>query len=45
LTLSVWGAQAEEEAFKSVIDKYQVLHPNVTIRLAGFGKTPRFQAI
>ena len=33
LTLSVWGAQAEEEAFKSVIDKYQALHPNVTIRL------------
>jgi multiple sugar transport system substrate-binding protein len=33
LTLAVWGAQAEEEAFKSVIDKYQALHPNVTIRL------------
>jgi len=33
LTLAVWGAQAEEEAFKSVIGKYQALHPNVTIRL------------
>jgi ABC-type glycerol-3-phosphate transport system substrate-binding protein len=33
LTLAVWGAQAEEEAFKSVIDKYQALQPNVTIRL------------
>jgi hypothetical protein len=33
LTLAVWGAQTEEDAFKSVIDKYQALHPNVTIRL------------
>jgi ABC-type glycerol-3-phosphate transport system substrate-binding protein len=33
LTLAVWGAQAEEDVFKSVIDKYQALHPNVTIRL------------
>jgi len=33
LTLAVWGAQAEEDAFKAVVDKYQSLHPNVTIRL------------
>ena len=33
LTLAVWGAQAEEDAFKAIIDKYQALHPNVTIRL------------
>ena len=33
LTLSVWGAQAEQDAFNAVINKYQALHPNVTIRL------------
>ncbi len=33
LTLAVWGAQAEEDAFKSIVDKYRALHPNVTIRL------------
>ena len=33
LTLSVWGAQAEQDAFNAVISKYQMLHPNVTVRL------------
>ena len=33
LTFAVWGAQAEEDAFKAIVDKYQTLHPNVTIRL------------
>ena len=33
LTLSVWGAQAEQDAFNAVINKYQALHPNVTIRM------------
>src|SRR6516162_3336550 len=33
LTLAVWGAQAEEDAFKAIVDKYKTLHPNVTIRL------------
>jgi multiple sugar transport system substrate-binding protein len=33
LTLAVWGAQTEEDAFKAIVDKYQRLHPNVTIRL------------
>jgi ABC-type glycerol-3-phosphate transport system substrate-binding protein len=33
LTLAVWGAQAEEDAFNAIVDKYQALHPNVTIRL------------
>ena len=33
LTLAVWGAQAEEDAFKSIVDKYHALHPSVTIRL------------
>jgi len=33
LTLAVWGSQTEEDAFKAIIDKYQTLHPNVTIRL------------
>jgi multiple sugar transport system substrate-binding protein len=33
LTLAVWGAQAEEDAFKAIVDHYQKLHPNVTIRL------------
>jgi len=33
LTLAVWGAQPEEDAFKAIVDKYQKLHPNVTIRL------------
>ena len=33
LTLSVWGAQAEQYAFNAVIKKYQALHPNVTVRL------------
>ena len=33
LTLSVWGAQAEQDAFNALISRYQSLHPNVTIRL------------
>jgi multiple sugar transport system substrate-binding protein len=33
LTLAVWGSQTEEDAFKAIVDKYQALHPNVTIRL------------
>jgi ABC-type glycerol-3-phosphate transport system substrate-binding protein len=33
LTLSVWGAQAEQDAFNALINRYQSLHPNVTIRL------------
>jgi ABC-type glycerol-3-phosphate transport system substrate-binding protein len=33
LTLAVWGAQAEEDAFKAIVDKYQALYPNVTIRV------------
>src|SRR6516162_2327686 len=33
LTLAVWGAQAEEDAFKAIVDKYQAFHPKVTIRL------------
>jgi ABC-type glycerol-3-phosphate transport system substrate-binding protein len=33
LTLSVWGAQAEQDAFNAVIKKYQAQHPNVTITL------------
>jgi multiple sugar transport system substrate-binding protein len=33
LTLSVWGAQAEQDAFNALVSRYQSLHPNVTIRL------------
>jgi ABC-type glycerol-3-phosphate transport system substrate-binding protein len=29
----VWGAQAEQDAFKAIVDKYQALYGNVTIRL------------
>lgn len=33
LTLSVWGAQAEQDAFNAAIAKYQAQKPNVSIRL------------
>jgi len=33
LTLSVWGAQAEQDAFNALISRYKELHPNVNIRL------------
>jgi multiple sugar transport system substrate-binding protein len=33
LTLSVWGAQAEQDAFNALIGRYKELHPNVSIRL------------
>jgi multiple sugar transport system substrate-binding protein len=33
LTMAVWGAQAEQDAFNAVIRKYQAQHPDVTIRM------------
>jgi multiple sugar transport system substrate-binding protein len=33
LTMTVWAAQAEEEAFNAVIARYKALHPEVTIRM------------
>jgi len=33
LTLAIWGGQAEQDAFNTLIRKYQALHSNVTIRL------------
>ncbi len=33
LTMTVWAAQAEEEAFQAVIARYKALHPEVTIRM------------
>ena len=33
LTMTVWAAQAEEDAFNAVIARYQALHPDVAIRL------------
>jgi ABC-type glycerol-3-phosphate transport system substrate-binding protein len=33
LTMAVWGAQAEQDAFNAVIRKYQAQRPNVTIRM------------
>ena len=33
LTMTVWAAQAEEEAFNAAIAKYRALHPEVTIKL------------
>ena len=33
LTMAVWGAQAEQDAFNDIIRKYQALHPNVAIRM------------
>jgi multiple sugar transport system substrate-binding protein len=33
MTLSIWGGQAEQDAFNALISKYQALHSNVTIRL------------
>ena len=33
LTMTVWGAQAEEEAFNAAIARYKALRPEVTIKL------------
>ena len=33
LNMVVWGAQAEEDAFKAVAARYTALHPNITIRV------------
>ncbi len=33
LTMTVWGAKAEEDAFNAAIAKYQALHPEITIRM------------
>jgi ABC-type glycerol-3-phosphate transport system substrate-binding protein len=33
LTMTVWGAQAEEEAFNAAIARYKEVRPNVTVRL------------
>ncbi len=39
LSLAVWGAQAEEDAFNAAIRRYQQLHPNVTIKLEVSGNS------
>lgn len=39
LSLSVWAAQAEEDAFNAVIGRYQQQHPNVTIKLEVSGSS------
>lgn len=33
LTMTVWGAAAEESAFNAAIARYKALHPDVTIRM------------
>jgi multiple sugar transport system substrate-binding protein len=33
LTMTVWGAQAEEDAFNAVIARYKALRPDVSIRM------------
>ncbi len=33
LTMVVWGAQAEDAAFRAALARYTTLHPSVTIRL------------
>ncbi len=33
LTMSVWGGEAEDAAFRAVLAKYAALHPDVTVRL------------
>lgn len=33
LTMTVWGAQAEVDAFNAVIARYTALHPEVSVRL------------
>ncbi len=33
VTMSVWGNEAEDAAFRAVIARYMALHPDVTIRL------------
>ncbi len=37
LTMTVWGAQAEQDAFNAIIAKYQAAHPDVAIKLEVFG--------
>ena len=39
LTLAVWGGQAEQDGFNAIIQKYQALHPNVTVRLEVSGNS------
>jgi ABC-type glycerol-3-phosphate transport system substrate-binding protein len=41
LTMTVWAAQAEEDAFNAVIARYTQLHPDVTIRMEVNGNAPQ----
>ncbi len=41
LTVAVWGAQAEEEAFRGSIARYMAQHPEVTIKLEVSGNGPQ----
>ena len=40
LTMSVWGAAAEEDAFKAAIGRYMALHPEVAVKLEVSGNAP-----
>jgi multiple sugar transport system substrate-binding protein len=39
ISLAVWGAQAEEDAFNAAIKRYQQLRPNVTVKLEVAGNS------
>ena len=45
LTLAVWAAQAEEDAFRAMLARYRQVRPNVTVNLEVNGTAQHYQQI
>ena len=45
LTLAVWGAQAEQDAFNAIADRFNAQNPGVTVKLEVNGSAQHYQIV